>query len=801
LTRIALARVRPWTVLAAVALIFALAHLPFLAPSLEDIDSVNFALGVRDFDVAAHRPHPPGYPVYIFLGKVATAIAGAAMAGQPSTIEARSLSVLSLLAGIAAIFALYAVFRSLRPRVEAQFAVESASGSRALVDLTALAATAITVSCPLFWYLAVRPMSDLPGLVFALAAQACLMLAWARQTPGADGDRRLPAALMSASGRMIVLGAFLAAVSIGLRSQTVWFTVPLLVLVLLDRIGRGVAGAMLGGGVMFVIGGLLWGVPLLIASGGLNAYLAALGSQAGEDFAGGEMLYTNPSPRFAAFALLRTFVYPWDSTPLAVVVLVLAAAGLIQLAWRDRRSLAAIVAMAGPYFAFHLLFQDTSFVRYALPLVPPVAFLAARGVSLVSARAVPVVGALVAIAGIVVASPVLSAYGAEASPAVRVIAAMQAQAPTVRPGALAMHQTFVRPLEAEDVKVATRLPAPPRLEWLELAKYWKTGTTDPVWFLADPTRSDLALIDPASREDSTEFSWPLVARPAFGGMRPAAVRWYRMPPPGWFAEEGWSLSPETSGMAGLMGRGPHLGAITAMVRRRSSTARVLIGGRNLAGPGDPAARFTISIDGARFQQWDSAPGFFLKVFEIPAGRLAGDGPFAVLTVQSTAATGNAVIPTAVEQFDLQGDQDTMWGYGEGWQEAEYSPSLGVWRWTSERASLQIAGPARGVRITMTLESPLRYFPEAPSVRARAGDREIAASSIASAREWTFDVPADAVAASGGIITIETNKTFSPAERGSAADQRRLGLRVFSIRVSKSLTASETSPNLRPPNDR
>ena len=44
------------------------AHLPFLAPSLEDIDSINFALGLRDFDVAQHQPHPPGYPVYIALG-------------------------------------------------------------------------------------------------------------------------------------------------------------------------------------------------------------------------------------------------------------------------------------------------------------------------------------------------------------------------------------------------------------------------------------------------------------------------------------------------------------------------------------------------------------------------------------------------------------------------------------------------------------------------------------------------------------------------------------------------------------
>ena len=169
------------------------------------------------------------------------------------------------------------------------------------------------------------------------------MLAWWRQSPGPDGDRRLAPAMMAASGRMIVIGSLLAALSIGMRSQTVWFTVPLLVLVLLDRVGRGVAGAMIGGGIMFVAGGLAWGIPLLVASGGLGPYLAALGTQAGEDFAGGEMLYTNPSPRAVAFALMRTFLDPWDSPALGAVVLVLAAAGVGHLLLRDRRTLAAVV--------------------------------------------------------------------------------------------------------------------------------------------------------------------------------------------------------------------------------------------------------------------------------------------------------------------------------------------------------------------------------------------------------------------------------------------------------------------------
>ena len=299
--------------LAALALVFALAHVAFLANSLEDIDSVNFALGVRDFNVAEHRPHPPGYPLYIAIGKVARAIASPLMGSVPeSSLEARALAVVSLLAGLVAIACLYALFSSLTSR-------SPVSGSPwATLHLEAFAATVVTVSCPLFWYLAARPMSDLPGLAFALAAQACLMLAWWRQSPGPDGDRRLAPAMTAASGRMIVIGSLLAALSIGMRTQTVWLTLPLLLLVLLDRVGRGVAGAMIGGGIMFVVGGLAWGVPLLVVSGGLGPYLAALGTQAGEDFAGGEMLYTNPSARAAAFALMRTFIDPWDSVVLGI---------------------------------------------------------------------------------------------------------------------------------------------------------------------------------------------------------------------------------------------------------------------------------------------------------------------------------------------------------------------------------------------------------------------------------------------------------------------------------------------------
>jgi hypothetical protein len=38
------------------------------SPGLDEIDSVQFAMGVREFNIWMHQPHPPGYPIYIFFG-------------------------------------------------------------------------------------------------------------------------------------------------------------------------------------------------------------------------------------------------------------------------------------------------------------------------------------------------------------------------------------------------------------------------------------------------------------------------------------------------------------------------------------------------------------------------------------------------------------------------------------------------------------------------------------------------------------------------------------------------------------
>ena len=93
----------PWLVLA-LALAYLILHLPSLAPSLEDYDSLNFGLALYDYDIGKNQPHPPGYPVYIAAGRAALAIVRAASPGIDSIrADGMALSGLSAVAGAIAL--------------------------------------------------------------------------------------------------------------------------------------------------------------------------------------------------------------------------------------------------------------------------------------------------------------------------------------------------------------------------------------------------------------------------------------------------------------------------------------------------------------------------------------------------------------------------------------------------------------------------------------------------------------------------------------------------------------------------
>src|SRR5437879_12339700 len=58
------------------SLLTVLSRLPFRARMLYNWDAVQFALALREYDVSKHQPHPPGYILYVGLGRIVNAWLG-----------------------------------------------------------------------------------------------------------------------------------------------------------------------------------------------------------------------------------------------------------------------------------------------------------------------------------------------------------------------------------------------------------------------------------------------------------------------------------------------------------------------------------------------------------------------------------------------------------------------------------------------------------------------------------------------------------------------------------------------------
>src|SRR5262249_50418728 len=130
----------------------------------------------------------------------------------------------------------------------------------------------------------------------------------------------------------------------------------------------------------FMVGVLVWLIPLVVLSGGPSAYARAVFGQGSEDLADIQMFWTTPTVQTLVDSLYYAFVAPWV-TLVAALVLVLAVAGAMRWARVDRSALVLLAAAYLPYLIFDIVFQETFTGRYALPLVIPIAFLAADTVA------------------------------------------------------------------------------------------------------------------------------------------------------------------------------------------------------------------------------------------------------------------------------------------------------------------------------------------------------------------------------------------------------------------------------------
>ena len=212
----------------ALALLTLASRWPYRARMLYNWDAVQFALALTEFDVAKHQPHPPGYLLYVGLGRLANR-----WVGDP----ALAYVGLAMLFSAATTFIVYWLARRLYDRT------------------TAIAAAALLAVSPLFWFY------GSVGLTYAGEAFGASLVAW--WAWGALEGR----------ARYLYLGALTLGLVGGMRQSVLVLIFPLWLgaAVLGVRSWRRVAAA---GGVL-AAAVLAWLLPTIWLSGGLAAYVAA----------------------------------------------------------------------------------------------------------------------------------------------------------------------------------------------------------------------------------------------------------------------------------------------------------------------------------------------------------------------------------------------------------------------------------------------------------------------------------------------------------------------------------------------
>jgi hypothetical protein len=350
-------------------LVVAAARLLTLPASPWELDELLFMRGVERFAPLEHRPHPPGYPLTIGLGKVFSLLTGDAF---------RALVASSVVTSLVGFLALVDAFSRL-------LAGGAAPGPRER-RLAVAGALLFHLSPPMLVF---GPLaySDSPALCFL-----SLALAAAARLRGRGTSRAA-----------FAMGAFGAA-AVGCRPQLVVAVVPMLLAAMAWGVSAssgesarggpapaaGVAGAgprtgagrsrrlVLAGGVGFALTALAWAAPLAVACGGLGGLLGILGRQAelvtALDAGSARGVLSTP-------AVVARFVFhPWGTKVVSAPLVLAAAVGLLELLRRRRLAASPLLVLAAVDLAFALAYMDPAdAARYALPSLLAVSLLVAVG--------------------------------------------------------------------------------------------------------------------------------------------------------------------------------------------------------------------------------------------------------------------------------------------------------------------------------------------------------------------------------------------------------------------------------------
>lgn len=319
----------------------------FMKDFLGEWDEVDFALAMRDYDIVAEQPHLPGYPVFIWLCQITRLV-------THDDIGALTISN-AILGGLTTV-PLYYLARDMY--------------SQKVAVLTAC----LFIVNPLCWLQSERAMSDTTGLFFLLLSFFVLHKAYL---------------FPDAATIALPIGAALMGVTLGVRLSYLPFTVFLgYILTWRSRkysIVRDYSYA-LGA---FVLGTLLWLIPLVNHMAGLKG----LSSQA-VIFAGGHFtdwggsVVTSPDlfnrlERMSWCLFCCGLGFWWQGTScIRIIPTIILLVGIVVFLKEASREFkfGLIFAMIFPYMLWVFLAQNVEKPRHVLPVIPFVLMFASAGI-------------------------------------------------------------------------------------------------------------------------------------------------------------------------------------------------------------------------------------------------------------------------------------------------------------------------------------------------------------------------------------------------------------------------------------